>query len=237
MNVRFVATVVSPNNGRVRLPQPVYLDVMDDYGKQDGFNEDAEDNVFLDSFNASAETEAETAEVIDPVSVPFCLSVSDAARKDFLAALSKGTKGRTDVAYKDPEKEGLYVLKGVSEEQLEAAMDRVVFGSTISKEAARLNVPAKNLARAINSRYRLRRLRAWQKDVDYDLIRVERLLEISYAEMENDPSPKWAKVILDVLAYRARVLGLEKNEITRETFRIASTGAEAICMEIIKDKL
>lgn len=209
---------------------------MDEYEKQDGFSGD-EDGDVLDSFSVSAEKETESIEVIDPVPFPACLAVSDAARKDFLAALSKGTKGRTDVAYKDPEKEGLYVLKGVSEEQLEAAMDKVVFGSTISKEAARLNVPAKNLARAINSRYRLRRLRAWQKDVDYDLIRVERLLEISYAEMENEPSPKWAKVILDILAYRARVLGLEKNEITRETFRIASTGAEAICMEIIKDKL
>ena len=209
---------------------------MDEYEKQDGFS-GGEDGDVLDSFSVSAEKETESIEVIDPVPVPACLAVSDAARKDFLAALSKGTKGRTDVAYKDPEKEGLYVLKGVSEEQLEAAMDKVVFGSTISKEAARLNVPAKNLARAINSRYRLRRLRAWQKDVDYDLIRVERLLEISYAEMENEPSPKWAKVILDILAYRARVLGLEKNEITRETFRIASTGAEAICMEIIKDKL
>lgn len=209
---------------------------MDEYEKQDGFS-GGEDGDVLDSFNASAEKETESIEVVDPIPVPACLAVSDTARKDFLAALSKGTKGRTDVAYKDPEKEGLYVLKGVSEEQLEAAMDKVVFGSTISKEAARLNVPAKNLARAINSRYRLRRLRAWQKDVDYDLIRVERLLEISYAEMENEPSPKWAKVILDILAYRARVLGLEKNEITRETFRIASTGAEAICMEIIKDKL
>lgn len=209
---------------------------MDEYEKQDGFSGGEDGDVF-DSFSVSAEKETGSIEVIDSVPVPSCLSVSDAARKDFLAALSKGTKGRTDVAYKDPGKEGLYVLKGVSEEQLEAAMDKVVFGSTISKEAARLNVPAKNLARAINSRYRLRRLRAWQKDVDYDLIRVERLLEISYAEMENEPSPKWAKVILDILAYRARVLGLEKNEITRETFRIASTGAEAICMEIIKDKL
>lgn len=173
----------------------------------------------------------------DPVPLPQCLNVSEAARQDFLAALSKDSKKRTSVAHTDPQKDGLYVLKGVTEEQLETAMDKVVFGSTISKEATILGVSPNHLARAINSRYRLRRLRAWQKDVDYDLIRVERLLNIAYVELEKDPSPKWAKVVLDVLAYRARVLGLEKGEFTRETVRIASTGAEAICMEIIKDKL
>lgn len=211
---------------------------MDEYNEQaecDDFDLDAE---VLDVIEASGvESEKNCEAIVDPTPLPPCLSVSEAARQDFLAALSKDSKKRTSVAHTDPQKDGLYVLKGVTEEQLESAMDRVVFGSTISKEASILGVSSNHLARAINSRYRLRRLRAWQKDVDYDLIRVERLLNIAYVELEKDPSPKWAKVVLDVLAYRARVLGLEKGEYTRETVRIASTGAEAICMEIIKDKL
>lgn len=211
---------------------------MDEYNEQaecDDFDLDAE---VLDVIETSGvESEKNGEAIVDPTPLPPCLSVSEAARQDFLAALSKDSKKRTSVAHTDPQKDGLYVLKGVTEEQLESAMDRVVFGSTISKEASILGVSSNHLARAINSRYRLRRLRAWQKDVDYDLIRVERLLNIAYVELEKDPSPKWAKVVLDVLAYRARVLGLEKGEYTRETVRIASTGAEAICMEIIKDKL
>ncbi len=109
---------------------------------------------------------------------------------------------------------GLRHVDKLSDFQIDAASDRVIMGESIAKVAQELRVSANALAKKIKIRCGMLYQRKWQQSVAYDCLRAELLLKKA---MYNEEDPRWAKIALDVLRYRAEVLGFEKVNPNSET--------------------
>lgn len=134
---------------------------------------------------------------------------------------------QSELIYDEPQKgdgkrgpkPGLKQVRKLSDRQIDDACDRVILGESILKIAEELKVNKDALARAIKVRCGMMYLRKWQQSVSYDCLRAELLLKRAMAHPED---PRWTRIALDVLAYRAKVLGFERvNPETDATIRVA----------------
>ena len=102
----------------------------------------------------------------------------------------------------------------LSDAQIDAATDRVIMGESVARLAEELMVSKNALAKRIKARCGLLYMRKWQQSVSFDCLRAELLLRRALA---NEDDPRWAKIGLDVLRYRAEVLGFDKVNPNPET--------------------
>ena len=151
------------------------------------------------------------------------------AKKREIEFLNSGDNVKPkDFIYDEPEKgtvkrgpkQGLRQVNKLSDRQIDEACDRVILGESIIKLAEELKVNKDALARAIKVRCGMMYLRKWQQSVSYDCLRAELLLKNAMAHPED---PRWSRLALDVLAYRAKVLGFERVNPNEEetTIRVA----------------
>ena len=116
-------------------------------------------------------------------------------------------------------KEGLRQVRKLSDRQIDEACDRVILGESILKLAEELRVNKDALAKAIKVRCGMMYMRKWQQSVSYDWLRAELRLKRSMAHPED---PRWTRLALDVLEYRAKVLGFDRvNPAPETTIRVA----------------
>lgn len=150
------------------------------------------------------------------------------AKKREVEFLNSGDNVKpTELIYDEPEKgdvkrgpkPGLRQVRKLSDRQIDEACDRVILGESILKIAEELKVNKDALARAIKVRCGMMYLRKWQQSVSYDCLRAELLLKRAMAHPED---PRWTRIALDVLAYRAKVLGFERVNLESDsTIRVA----------------
>ncbi len=140
----------------------------------------------------------------------------------------------TELIYDEPEKgdvkrgpkPGLKQVRKLSDRQIDDACDRAIMGESIVKLAEEFKVNKDALARAIKVRCGMMYLRKWQQSVSYDCLRAEILLQRAMSHPED---PRWTRIGLDVLAYRAKVLGFERvNPETDTTIRVAGMSQSEI---------
>lgn len=114
---------------------------------------------------------------------------------------------------------GIRQIRSLSDRQIDEACDRVILGESILKLAEELNVNKDALAKAIKVRCGLMYMRKWQQSVGFDCLRAELLLKRALAHPED---PRWTRLALDVLEYRAKVLGFDRvNPTPDTTIRVA----------------
>ena len=133
--------------------------------------------------------------------------------------------------YKKGPRPGQKMVKSLSDRQIDDACDRAIMGESILKLAEELNVSKDGLARAIKVRCGMMYLRKWQQSVSFDCLRAELILKRALAHPED---PRWSKIALDVLAYRAKVLGFDRvNPESDETIRVAGMTCTEVFDEVL----
>ena len=120
----------------------------------------------------------------------------------------------------------------LSDRQLDEAADAIIMGRTISAVAKELDVDPKSLGSVIRERIKLNYQRVWQQSIRFDALRAEKILYEALSRVSE--SPKWGKLALEVLAYRARVLGFEKTTLQETSIRVAGLSKIELYQEAIK---
>lgn len=132
--------------------------------------------------------------------------------------INSGTEERPVNDDAEPKKrgprDGYRRIEKLSDSQIDEACDRVILGESILKLAEELKVNKDALAKAIKVRCGMMYMRKWQQSVNYDCLRAELLLKRALAHPEDS---RWAKLALDVLEYRAKVLGFDRVSPTPDT--------------------
>lgn len=123
-------------------------------------------------------------------------------------------------------------LDKLTDEQINDVCDKVVMGTSITKLASELGVNSTELSRAVKTRMGTLYLRRWQQSVNFDCLRAEVILKTAMGRL--DEAPKWGKLALEVLAYRARILGFENTTLEETTVRVAGLSQAEIFAEIKK---
>lgn len=127
---------------------------------------------------------------------------------------------------------GTIPVNRLTEQQLDEACDRIVMGSSIYELANELRVSSRALARVLKERMGTLYLRRWQQSIKFDCLRAEAILKTAMGHL--DEAPKWGKLALEVLSYRARVLGFENARMEETTIRVAGMSQSEIFAEIKK---
>lgn len=140
-----------------------------------------------------------------------------------------------DEAEREPETVEIKVprrtIDALSEEELDEALERVIIGERIKAIADEYGVSQEALSLLLRKRCGLFYLKSWQNAIKFDCLRGELILNRAMRELNGEnPAPKWGALALDVLAYRARVLGFDrKDDANKEqTIRVAGLGADEI---------
>lgn len=120
---------------------------------------------------------------------------------------------------RDQIRRGLRHVNKLSDAQIDAVTDRVIMGESIARIADELRVGKNALAQRVKQRCGLLYLRKWQQSVSFDCLRAELLLRRALSAGDD---PRWGKIALDVLRYRAEVLGFDRaNPLPDSQVRVA----------------
>lgn len=155
---------------------------------------------------------------------------ADDVEKEFIE--SAGDVEKPPVPLKRARKYEICPIGKLSDNQINDAADRVVMGASIAKVAEELGVNPKDLSRKIKERMGILYMRGWQQSIKYDCVRNERILKSAMERL--DESPKWGKLALECLAYRARILGFEHQRPEETSIRVAGMSQEQVFAEIVK---
>lgn len=120
----------------------------------------------------------------------------------------------------------------LSRMQLDDAADAVLLGRSVVDVARELGVDPKSLNSAVRELLVSKYQRLWQRSIGFDALRAERILHESLSRLSE--SPKWGKLALEVLAYRARILGFEKTTLQETSIRVAGLSKVELYQEAIK---